>query len=105
MLSFFLSKQNGQNCLKQNNNQGYHESNTDDNSTVSNCTGTVIDLTDIDGQYEGNDDCSFKKNSTIERRNKEKVGVSEGSDVANRLFSSDFQSPSYDATDIPLKKV
>lgn len=86
-LSLFLSKQNS--------NKDSCANNKDDSSDVSSCTGTVIDLTDIEGT-----------DSTIEKKSEENVGaVSDYSDVSNILLSSDFQSTSYDATDIHFKKV
>lgn len=65
----------------------------------------MIDLTGIDSQYEGTANCSIEENSTVKRRNVENAGVSDCSDVADRLFNSDFQSTSYNATDSSFKKV
>ncbi|KAL9987154.1 hypothetical protein ACROYT_G001411 [Oculina patagonica] len=97
----FALRKNSQNHSKQNSN---HEKNNNDNSSVSNCTGTLIDLTNIDGQHEGTENFNLKKKGTIQRRNEEIDGDIDCSDVAKKLFSSDFQSTSYDATDIPFKK-
>ena len=55
----------------------------------------MVDLTGIDGQYEDTD-------NHYKRRNEEDAGIN---DVADRLFSTDFQSTSCDALDIPFKKV
>lgn len=86
-LSFFLSKQNS--------NKDNCANGKDESSDVSSCAGTVIDLTDIEGT-----------DSTIEKGSEENVGaVSDYSDVANILLSSDFQSTPYDAAGIHLKKV
>lgn len=65
----------------------------------------MIDLTNIDGQLQHEGTYDKVKNSTIQRRNEEIAGDSDCSDVAKQLFSSDLQSTSYDATDIPFKKV
>ncbi len=65
----------------------------------------MIDLTNIDGQHEGTENFNLKKKGTIQRRNEEIDGDIDCSDVAKKLFSSDFQSTSYDATDNPFKKV
>ena len=65
----------------------------------------MIDLTGLDGQYEGTANCSIEENSTIKRRNVENAGVSDNSDVADKMFNSDFQSTSYDTTDSSFKKV
>ena len=102
---FPFSKQKGQNSLKWDSNQEHYESIRDANSSVSNCTGPVIDLTGLDGQYEGTANCSIEENSTIKRRNVENAGVSDNSDVADKMFNSDFQPTSYDTTDSSFKKV
>ena len=60
----------------------------------------MIDLTGVDGQYEGAANCS-----TEEKRTVENADVSDNSDVADRMFNSDFQSASYDATNRSFKKV
>ena len=102
LFSFLFSEQHGQSSLKRDSNQ---ENNMDANSSVSNCTGPVIDLTGIDGQYEGTASSSIEENCTIKRRSVENAGVSDNSDVADKMFNSDFQSTSYDATDSSFKKV
>lgn len=84
--NFALGK-NGQNSIKQDSNQ-------DANSSVSNCIGPVIDLTGVDGQYDGTANYSIEENSTVKRRNLENADVSDNSDVADRMFNSDFQSTS-----------
>ena len=84
---FPFSEQNGQNSIKQNSNQ-------DANSSVSNCVGPVIDLTGVDGQYEGSANYSIEENNTVKRKTVENADVSDNSDVAGRMFNSDFQSTS-----------
>ena len=65
----------------------------------------MIDLTGIDGQYESTANYFIEENSTVKRRNVENASVSDNSDVADRMFNSDFQSTSYDATDSSFKRV
>ena len=65
----------------------------------------MIDLTGVDGQYEVAANCSTEENSTLKRRTVENADVSDNSDVADRMFNSDFQSTSYDATYRSFKKV
>ena len=101
---FPSSEQNVQNPLKQDSNKEHYGNNRDANSSVSNCTGPVIDLTGIDGQNEGTIDCSIEENSAIDRKNMENAGVGDNSDVADKMFSSDFQPTSY-VTDSSFKKV
>ena len=65
----------------------------------------MIDLTGVDGQYEVAANCSTEENSTVKRRTVENADVSDNSDVADRMFNSDFQSTPYDATYRFFKKV
>ena len=64
----------------------------------------MIDLTGLDGQYEGTANRSIEENSTVKRRNVEIAGVSKSA-VADRIFNSDFQAASYNAKDSSSKKV
>lgn len=82
--------------MEKNNNQDYKKKSCSRKNSTNSSTGPVIDLTGTEGQNEGIDEQYWT-------RNREDADIGDCSDVADLLFSTDFQPTSYDASDIPSK--
>ena len=88
--------QNGKNHVEKNSNHDHEKKHCSWKNSTNSSTGPVIDLTSTEEQSESVDE-------QYRWKNREDADIGDCSDVADLLFSTDFQPKSYNASDIPLK--